>query len=235
MLQDASCCHHSRMRLIIERMKITYYLDVISSWCFWAEPTWAELKKRYDGCVQFDWKIALMDASGLPASREQLMWFYRRSGLVVRSPFMLNPDWFEPASECLAPNLTAEAAKDLGIADDRVRLAIAEAAMRQGRKVLQWEESLALAAEAGALDLDTLRARTQAPEIEARARASTAEFHSLRVTQRPTFVIEDSIGDRAVFSGLVQVAPLAATLDAMFADEAAYAAHTAHFGGPPSA
>ena len=223
------------MRLIIERMKITYYLDVISSWCFWAEPAWAELKRRFDGRVEFDWKIALMDVSGLPASREQLRWFYRRSGLMVRSPFMLNADWLEPAPECLAPNLTAEAAKDLGIADDRVRLAIAEGAMRHGRKVLQWEESLAFAAEAGALDIATLRARAQSPEIEARARASTAEFHSLRVTQRPTFVIENAIGDRAIFSGLVQVAPFAATLDAMFADEAAYAAHTAHFGGPPSA
>ena len=223
------------MRLIIERMKITYYLDVISSWCFWAEPAWAELKRRFDGRVEFDWKIALMDVSGLPASREQLRWFYRRSGLMVRSPFMLNADWLEPAPECLAPNLTAEAAKDLGIADDRVRLAIAEGAMRHGRKVLQWEESLALAAEAGALDIATLRARAQSPEIEARARASTAEFHSLRVTQRPTFVTENAIGDRAIFSGLVQVAPFAATLDAMFADEAAYAAHTAHFGGPPSA
>jgi hypothetical protein len=62
-----------------------------------------------------------------------------------------------------------------------------------------------------------LRARAQSPEIEARARASTAEFHSLRVTQRPTFVIENAIGDRAdLLRGLVQVAPFAATLDAMF-------------------
>jgi predicted DsbA family dithiol-disulfide isomerase len=148
---------------------------------------------------------------------------------------MLNADWFESMPECLAPNLTADAAKDLGITDDRVRLAIAEGAMRRGRKVLRWEESLAIAAEAGALDIVTLSARAQSPEIEARARASTAEFHSLRVTQRPTFVIEDSIGDRAVFSGLVQVAPLAATLDAMFSDETAYAAHAVHFGGPPGA
>ena len=215
-------------------MKITYYIDVVSSWCFWAEPAWAELKQRYEGRVDFEWKIALLDATAMPASREQEAWFYRRSGMAVRSPFMLNPDWFEPVAECLAPNLTAEAAKDFGIADDRVRLAIAEGALLHGRKVLHWEESLALAAESSALDLVALRTRAQSPEIEARARASTAEFHSLRVTQRPTFVIEDSIGDRAIFSGLVQAAPLVATLDAMFADEAAYAAHAAHFGPPPA-
>jgi hypothetical protein len=33
---------------------------------FWSEPTWAELKTRYDGRVEFQWKIALMDPSGLP-------------------------------------------------------------------------------------------------------------------------------------------------------------------------
>ena len=216
-------------------MKITYYLDVVSSWCFWAEATWAELKQRYAGRVEFDWKIALIDVSGMPVSREQLMWFYRRSGLVTRSPFMLNPDWFEPVPECLVPNLTAEAARHFGVTDDRVRLAIADGALRHGRKVLQWDESLSIAAEAGALDIAALRERAQSPEIEVRVRASTAEFHSLRVTQRPTFVVEDSIGDRAVFSGLAQAAPIAATLDAMFADEAAYAAHAAHFGSPPEA
>lgn len=214
-------------------MKITYYLDVVSSWCFWAEPTWAELKQRYAARVEFDWKIALIDASGIPVSREQLLWFYRRSGLVTRSQFMLNPDWFEPVPECLAPNFTAEAAKDFGVTDDRVRLAIADGALRHGRKVLRWEESLSIAADAGALDIAALRDRAQSPEIEARVRASTAEFHSLQVTQRPTFVVEDAIGDRAVFSGLAQAAPIAATLDAMFADEAAYAAHAAHFGKPP--
>jgi len=28
-------------------VKVTYYLEVISSWCYWAEPAWAELKRRY--------------------------------------------------------------------------------------------------------------------------------------------------------------------------------------------
>ena len=43
---------------------VTDYLDVISSWCFWSEPMWAELKRRYDGRIQFQWKIALMDPNG---------------------------------------------------------------------------------------------------------------------------------------------------------------------------
>jgi len=104
-------------------MKVTYYLEVISSWCYWAEPAWAELKRRYAGRVEFGWKLALMDASGLPVSRNQCEWFYRRSGTITRSPVMLNSGWFEPGQkEYLAPNLVAEAAKDFGITDDRARL-----------------------------------------------------------------------------------------------------------------
>src|SRR5207248_1045327 len=92
---------------------VTDYLDVVSSWCFWSEATWAELKKRYGGRVEFQWKIALMDPSGLPTSREQEQWFYRRSGMMMCSPFMLNTDWYDPSlSEWLAPNCLAEAAKD---------------------------------------------------------------------------------------------------------------------------
>ena len=93
------------------KIKITYYLDVASSWCFLAEPAWAALKDRYAGRVDFDWKIALMDAAGLPTSREQLAWFYRRSGTIMRSPFMLSTEWLQPgATEYPVRNCVAEAA-----------------------------------------------------------------------------------------------------------------------------
>src|SRR5712664_1190417 len=116
---------------------VTDYLDVVSSWCFWSEPTWAELKKRYEGRVKFQGKIALMDSSGLPTSREQEQWFDRRSGMMMRSPFMLNTDWYDPSlPEWLVPNCVAEAARDFGSFDDRVRLALAHAALREGKKSL---------------------------------------------------------------------------------------------------
>ncbi len=216
-------------------MKVTYYLEVISSWCYWAEPAWAGLKQRYAGQVEFGWKLALMDATGLPVSRSQCEWFYRRSGTIMRSPFMLNSGWFDPQlKEYLAPNLVAEAAKDFGVANDRVRLAIAHAALREGRKVGNWEEAASVGAAAAGLDAAALLKKAKSPEIDARARATTAEFHSLQVNQRPTFLFENSIGDRAVFSGLATAAPLAAAIEAMLNDAGAYAAHTAHFGPPPA-
>src|SRR5437879_13782767 len=105
----------------------------------------------------------------------------------MRWPFMLNSGWFEPdVNQYLAPNLVAEAAKEFGVTDDRVRLAIAHAALREGRKVGRWEEAGAVAAAAAGLDKSTLLERARSPEIEERARATTREFHALPVNPRPT-------------------------------------------------
>ena len=215
------------------KTKITYYLDVASSWCFLAEPAWAALKERYAGRVDFDWKIALMDAAGLPTSREQLAWYYRRSGTIMRSPFMLNTEWLQPGvAEYPVRNFVAEAARDLGVTDDRVRLGLATAVLRDKRPADKWEVAAEIGAEAGGLDQTKLLERARSPEIERRVRGSTAEFHALKVTQRPAFVIDSEIGDRAIFSGFAKLPPLAAALDAMLDDIAAYESHKAHFGDP---
>ena len=218
------------------RITVTNYLEVISSWCFWAAPMWAELQQRYAGRVRFGLKIALMDASGVPKTREQAEWYYRRSGLMMRSPFMLKPGWFKPdIEECLTPNLVAEAARDLGAKDDRVWLAIATATVRDGIQTCDWYAAAEAASAASGLDKGKLLERAQAPEIEARVRASTAEFHGMQVTQRPTFVVKSEIGDRAVFSGFAKIEPIATAIDAMLDDLEFYDSFAAHFGSVPSA
>lgn len=218
------------------KLKITYYLDVISSWCFFSEPLWAELKSRYAKEVEFEWKIALMDATGMPTSKAQLEWYYRRSGTIMRSPFMLRTDWLQPgATEYLVRNCVAQAAKQMGVADDRVRLALATAVLRDGKQADQWDAAAEIAAQASDLDRRKLVELAQSKSIEDRVRATTAEFHALQVTQRPTFVLDSEIGDRAVFSGFAKLAPVAAATEAMLEDLVIYESYAAHFGAPPQA
>ena len=213
---------------------VTYYLEVISSWCHWAEPAWAEFQRRYAGRAELGWKIAQMPLAAYPVSINQLEWFYRRSGSIMRSPYMINTGWFDPDDiEMIVPNLMAEAARDFGAKDDRVRLALQNAAVRDGKKVGRWEIAADVAAKAGKLDKAKLLARAKSKEVAARVKKSSDEFDALQVTQRPTFLLESSIGDRAVFSGLARIEPLAAAMDAMLADEAAYLSWKAHFGDPP--
>jgi predicted DsbA family dithiol-disulfide isomerase len=217
-------------------MKVTYYLEVLSSWCHWAEPVWAGLKERYKGRAKFEWRIALMRREDFPVSREQCDWFYRRSGgTVMNSPYMLSSGWFEEerGGDYDNPSLVAEAGRDFGFSDDTVRLALAQAALIGGRKIGDMAEAVAVASKASGVPRKKLRGRAESSQVRARVDASTAEFLAHRISQRPAFILEDAIGDKAVFSGLVAMEPLAATIDAMLSDTAAYASHAAHHGTTP--
>lgn len=217
-------------------MKVIYYFEVLSSWCHWVEPTWAELKRRYAGRVQFEWRIALMKPEDFPVSRAQCDWFYRRSGgSVMHSAYMLSSDWFEleRKGHYEAPNLVVEAARDFGFAGDEIRLAMANAALRDGVKIGDLATAVKVAAKVGKIDPKKLRAAAESAKVKDRVAESTADFFAHQINQRPAFVLTDAIGDKAVFSGLVRLEPFAATIDAMLGDSAAYAAHAVHHGAPP--
>ena len=94
-------------------------------------------------------------------------------------------------------------------------------------------EAADIAARAAGLDINQLLARAKTLEVERLARKTTADFHALQVTQRPAFVLESLIGDRAVLSGFWRLEPIVAVVESMLADTAAYAAWKAHFGDPP--
>lgn len=216
---------------------VTYYLEILSSWCHWAEPAWTELRQRYAGRVAFEWRIALMRPEDFPASRAQCDWYYQRSGTLMRSPDMLHSGWFEAErrGHYEAPNLVAEAGRDLlGPEDDRIRLALTHAGLREGRTIGDLDTAANIAAAAVGADPARLRQAAESADVRARVDASTAAFLAHQISQRPAFVITDAIGDKAVFSGLVRVAPLAAAIDAMLEDCAGYASFAAHFGPPPA-
>lgn len=218
-------------------MKVTYYLEVTSSWCFWVEPMWAELQRRYVGRVEFDWEIAKMQPADFPESNRQYDWFLRRSSVIMKSPVVLTAAYYErPAPGGYpAASAVAVAARDLGATGDAVRLALSHAAYREGRKVGRIEVAVEIAAAVSGLDPVTLRARAESPEVAAHLERTTGEYFAHQISQRPAFVLTDPIGDKAVFAGVMAIEPLAATIDAMLADSAAYAAFAAAHGNPPSA
>lgn len=215
-------------------VKATYFLEIQSSWCFWAEPTWQALKERFADRVEFGWRIALMPPEAFPASKEENEGYYRRSGTVIRSGFMLNAGWFEAElkGDYRAANRVAEAGKDLGVTDDRMRLALSRAALVEGRKIGRLEEAVAVAAEACQLEAAVLQKAACSKAVEERVEASTRAFYAYQIDQRPAFVLESSIGDKAVFSGVIGLEPLAATIEGMLADVAGYGSYHAHFGVP---
>jgi len=90
-----------------------------------------------------------------------------------------------------------------------VQLALAKAGMIEGKPVGEKGVAVAVAAEA------TLR-------------RWSAEFSALQVTQRPTFVLTNDIGDRYVLSGNFRYEPLEACSRALLADADGYKRFASH-------
>ena len=216
---------------------VTYFIEVLSSWCFWAEPAWEEVKERFAGRVNFQWRIALMHPEDFPVSAAQCDWFYQRSGTHVTSPVMLNSGWLEPerAGHYETPNWVTEAGREfLGETDERIRLALSRAALLEGRRIGDLDTAVTIAAEATGLNETTLREAALSPAVQQRIAASTAHFFAHQLSQRPAFIVESTIGDKAVFAGLWQAAPLIAAIDQQLADAARYASHAAHASPMPT-
>jgi predicted DsbA family dithiol-disulfide isomerase len=210
-------------------VKITHYIDVLSSWCLLAEEGLARIRAEHGAALDYEWRIAWIRDGGLVTySHEQLAWYYARTKAV--SGVSLVP-WFEgPANSTSTANLAAEAARALGVTDDRVRLALSRAGMIEGRPLGRREIVVEIAAQAGALDPRALDEKMNDPAIAHILRENAATFAGLAVhgvDQRPTFIFENTIGDRAILSGVWRYEPLAACASAMLADERAYATFAA--------
>lgn len=215
-------------------IKITYFVEILSSWCLWAEPAWDELKKKFGDRAEFDWRIALMNPGDFPKSRDECDRYYRRSGTIMKSDFMLRSDWLEPerAGDYRAPNLVAEAGRDFGIEGDSLRRALANAAMREGKKIGRMDVAVSVGAAVLGTSESELLKRAESDDVRLRVETSTALFLEHKINQRPSFIIQDVIGDKAVISGLATAAPLIAVIEAMLDDTRGYETYRAHHGDP---
>ncbi|MDQ6780435.1 MAG: disulfide bond formation protein DsbA [Candidatus Eremiobacteraeota bacterium] len=204
-------------------ISLIYCLDVLSSWCFYSEPNLRRLLDLHGKHLRYEWRIALVtDHPRGGFSREQYDWFYRRSGSI--SGTRLNSGWrTADYASSVEPNLAAEAARELGFSDDRVRLAISRAALIEGKPVLERATLLQIVSAATGVEAAKIAEMMDAPQMRERIEKSCAEFEALGVTQRPAYVLRSDIEDSAIFSGVWLFEPLNATIQAMLSDAEKYA------------
>jgi predicted DsbA family dithiol-disulfide isomerase len=215
-------------------VKIIYYMDILSSWCTYAEGPLAKIRSRFGPDIEYEWRIAaLQDGNAMGYTPEAMKWYYERSGSM--SGTKLNVAWLESERDgSWWPDLAAEAARSRGNVGDEVRLALAKAGLMEGQHIQHRDVSERIAAPASGLEPARLRTAMDDPAVAARVRATTAEFRALPCTMVPTFLISNEIGDVNLLSGTYRYDHLAACVEQLLADVKAYRAFGASHPPPAS-
>ena len=215
-------------------MTIEYFIDACSSWAYLARETIYRLRIAFGDRADFTWRIALIDrAEALGYTPETLDWYYRRSHAIAGEK--LNAGWIvDRTTGSLEANLVVEAARELGVSDDRAWLAIGAATMGAGQPIASFVGASDTIARACGIDADRLVDLAQTAVIRDRVDASTKRFHELCLPQRPAFIVRSAIDDEVRFSGLISYEPIALAIETLLHDESVYAAFAKANGAGPA-
>jgi predicted DsbA family dithiol-disulfide isomerase len=184
------------------RVDLIYYLDVLSSWCHVADRAVEQIEQKYGDDVRLDWRIAqLFDAGPLPYTREALVWYYART--LKMTGVQLNDAWHASADTTTKyANRAAEAARALGAGDSRVRRGLSRAALIEGKPLGKRDVAIEEAARLSGFSSTRLAEMMDSPQVAQRIAQTTQEYKDLALPQLPSFVMRNTSGDLAVFSGL---------------------------------
>jgi len=191
---------------------IVYYFDVLSSWSLISQPALEAVTTEFGDAVTIDWRVGLFnDGAPLGESAEKWAWYYTR--IEAMTGVKLDPAWRESDDDSTYyPNAVAVAARRLGVTGDTVRLALARAAMFDGRKVQHREIALDVAVEASGLGRESLSAAVDDRLTFAELSRTTREYRALPVNVLPVFQVTNALGDVAILSGYFQARSLRAVV-----------------------
>lgn len=211
------------MTRVLFGMKATAIFDVLSHWCFAAWPAYEELSAKL-GPSNVELLIAPIQNGFSPGFTPELeAWFYKRGtrayGTVLRS------DWYESTTTTtLWANAAVVAAAALGANLPSIVHGAMEAAMKDGQMLGRRDVAVAAVARIARIDAARLNAQIDRAETGAALNEGNAALARWGCAERPSWRIENANGDFVVIQGIWKPAPLLTCIDALQADEAAYAA-----------
>lgn len=204
------------------KVECSYFLDVLSQWCLIADSTLRDLQAKHsqlDVSLRFV-PIAFKDP--LPVTRAEQARAYERSAMItgVRTvPWIVEG---EPTHTWEA-NATVLAGAHLGLDVERVRGAIAHAALIEGQPMGREGAAIALVSRQFGVDAKELQHVVYGAEIAARMQAQEDAFKALHLQVRPTFVLRNAIEDHVILGGTYRFDLLDTSVQCLSEDAAGYA------------
>lgn len=200
---------------------LTHYLYILSSWSLVAEEAVARVRAQFGSALYYDWRIVPTDYhNNQQLGLDHLKFFYARLETVTNQ--RLTTDWWEEGYDWLVPDRMAIAARRLGVADNSVRLALANAGLREGQHITRPDIALTIAAQAGRLDSGKLQRAFEEPQTLTMLFKHSSEFRQSGVMLRPAFVLRNDCDDKVILSGIWTAEAILNVVEALKRDEILY-------------
>ena len=208
-------------------MRATFFLDTLSHWCLVAVPAVRELETLG---VRTEIVIApVNDGKPMGVTNAFEAWCYERGTHAYAKTF--DASWCEgPQSSTGPADIATLVAIDAGAKPLEAFEAIASEALERGALFARPDVVNAFAARLVHLDVAEFTRRAEDPAIARRLADGNARLVALGADERPTFLLENANGDRAILKGMWQRDAVVACAKALLADERAYA----NAGTPPA-
>jgi protein-disulfide isomerase-like protein with CxxC motif len=201
-------------------MRATVFLDSLSHWCLVAMPAVRALSE-----LGVELEVVLAPVGGgkpLGVSHAMEAWFYARGSLAYGEKF--NAGWCEgPQTSTYASNAATLVALDAIDAPlDTIEKMLREG-LTTGALFGRSDVANAYAAKLAGVDVQEFSRRVDDPSTAQRLREGNGRLAAAGADERPTFLLENANGDRALLKGLWQRDAIVACAKALLADERAYA------------
>jgi predicted DsbA family dithiol-disulfide isomerase len=210
-------------------MRVTVAFDVLSHWCLAA---WAAFESARDrvGAANVELLLApILNGFPMGVPPEHERWFYGRGSLVYSK--QLRSDWYESdRTTTLWANAAVVAASALGADFEKTSHRAMTAAMEHGGLLGRRIVAVETVAQLTGIDAKRIDEQIDASATGRALNAGNAALEKWGCVERPSWRIENGIGDFTIMQGIWRVEPIVACIDALAADEKAYAAA----GGPPA-
>ena len=209
-------------------MKVIALFDVLSHWCLAAWPAFERARAEI-GTENVDLLLAPI-ANGFPMGMhaEHVRWYYTRG---TRAYGMtLHADWYESdRTTTLWANAAVVAASLLGADLAHTAHAVMRAGMEDGELVGRRDVAIDVTARIANVDPGAIAGLIDGAQVGRKLNEANALLAQMQCAERPSWQIENANGDRATLQGVWQENAIAACIDALRADERAYA----EAGAPP--
>ncbi|MBV9438968.1 MAG: DsbA family protein [Candidatus Eremiobacteraeota bacterium] len=209
-------------------MTVTVFLDVLSHWCYAAQPAVAALQRTLADDMHLEIRFApVFDGGAIDYSAELYEWFYRRGAGAYGT--QLDANWRGgTVTSSRDANAAVAAAIALGADPQAVSESFMREVMRDGQPLFTEDAAARSVAAGAALPLERVLRTMRSDEIADELRAANARLAEIGCAERPSWLMVNDNGDRAVLQGVWQAEAILPLARALLEDERAY-----RRAGPP--